>query len=273
MNPVELALAALATATLGALGGLGGAVLLVPFIVIAGVEPRLAAPLGLVSVAAGSLAAAPRQLSDRLVNHRLGVTTEIVSSTAAVVGAVVSGVIGERVLAVTLGVVALGAAFVTVRRRGLRNHPDPSLDAAAVGEHPGTLAGVYVLDGDAFVPYRARRVPLGLLGMGTAGLIAGLSGVSGGFVKTPTMTEVMHVPVKVAAATTTFTVGITSAAALVIMASQGRVVASDAALVAAASLIGGTLGARLQSVLPPPVVRRALAALLLVVGVVLLVRR
>lgn len=272
MHPVALAVAALVTAALGSLGGLGGAVLLVPILVIGGVEPRVAAPLGLISVAAGSLAAAPHQLEERVVNHRLGVSLEIVGSAAALVGALVSGIVSETALAVTLGVVAIAAGVVGARRKGVRNRPDPALTDADVGERPGTLAGVYPLD-DGYVPYRANRVPLGLLGMGAAGLVAGLSGVSGGFIKTPVTSEVMHVPVKVAAATTTFTVGITSAVGLLVYASQGRIVASDAALVAAAALVGGTLGARLQAVLSPPVVRRVLAALLVVVGVVLLVRR
>jgi hypothetical protein len=96
--------------------------------------------------------------------------------------------------------------------------------------------------------------------------------VSGGFIKTPTTSEVMHVPVKVAAATTTFTVGITSAMALLVYEAQGRVVVSDAALVAAAALMGGTVGARLQAVLPPPLVRRALSVVLVVIGVLLIVR-
>jgi uncharacterized protein len=272
VHPVALAFAALLTSALGALGGLGGAVLLVPILVVAGVEPRLAAPLGLMSVAAGSLAAAPRQRGDQVVNHRLAAVTEIPGSAAALLGALISGLVGDTVLAVMLGLVAIAAAVVGLRRKGVRNLPDPSLGPDDVGERPGTLAGVYPL-GDGFVPYVARRVPLGLMGMAAAGLVAGLSGVSGGFVKTPVTTEVMHVPVKVAAATTTFTVGITSAVALLVFASQGRVVPSDAALVAVAALVGGSLGARLQSVLSPPTVRRTLAVLLLIVGAVLLVRR
>jgi uncharacterized protein len=273
VHPVLLALAALTTAAVGALGGLGGAILLVPILVLAGVEPRVAAPLGLMSVAAGSLAAAPRQLGDGLVNHRLGVTTEIVGSAAALAGALLSGVISETALAVVLGLVAIGAAVAGGRRKGVRNLPDPSLGPDDVGEHPGTLAGVYPLDDGEYVPYRAKRVPFGLIGMGAAGLIAGLSGVSGGFIKTPTTTEVMHVPIKVAAATTTFTVGITSAVGLLVYEAQGRVVLSDAALVAAAALVGGTLGARLQAFLSPPLVRRALSIVLVVIGILLLVKR
>jgi uncharacterized membrane protein YfcA len=238
--------------------------------VLAGVEPRVAAPLGLMSVAAGSLAAAPRQLGDGVVNHRLGVTTEIVGSAAAVTGALLSGIVSETALAVVLGLVAIGAAVAGGRRKGVRNLPDPSLGPDDVGEKPGTLAGVYPLDEGQYVPYRAKRVPFGLIGMGAAGLIAGLSGVSGGFIKTPTTTEVMHVPIKVA---TTFTVGITSAVGLLVYEAQGRVVLSDAALVAGAALVGGTIGARLQAFLSPPLVRRALSIVLVVIGILLLVKR
>jgi uncharacterized membrane protein YfcA len=272
VNPVELAVAAFITTAVGALGGLGGAILLVPILVLSGLSAREAAPLGLISVAAGSLAAAPHQLRSHLVNHRLGVSTEIVSSIAALIGALASGVIGQSALAVMLGVVALVAAFFGARRKGIRNLPDPLLTLGDVGEHSSSLSGVYQLDEHEYVEYRARRLPFGLLGMAGAGLIAGLSGVSGGFIKTPTTSEVMHVPVKVAAATTTFTVGITSAMALLVYEAQGRVVVSDAALVAAAALMGGTVGARLQSVLPPPLVRRALSVVLVVIGVLLIVR-
>ncbi len=272
MNPVELALAALITAAVGALGGLGGAILLVPFLVLSGLSAREAAPLGLISVAAGSLAAAPHQLRAHLVNHRLGVSTEIIGSAAALIGALASGIIGQSTLALMLGVVALVAAYFGGRRKGIRNLPDPSLTIDDIGEHAGSLSGVYQLDEDEFVRYQANRVPVGLVGMATAGLIAGLSGVSGGFIKTPTTSEVMHVPVKVAAATTTFTVGITSAVALLVYEAQGRIVVSDAALVAGAALVGGTLGARLQAVLPPPLVRKVLSVVLVIIGVVLIVR-
>jgi len=272
VDPVALAFAAFVTAAIGTIGGLGGAILLVPVLVLSGMEAKYAAPLGLVSVAAGSLASAPHQLAARVVNHRIGVATEIAASSAALIGALVSGLIGQSVLAVLLGVVALVAAFAGARRKGVRNLPDSSLSVVDVGETPGTLAGVYPL-GDGFVPYRANRLPLGLLGMGMAGLISGLSGVGGGWVKTPTASEVMHVPVKVAAATSTFTVGVTAAVGLLVYESQGRIVVSDAALVAAAGLIGGTVGVRLQHLLPPPLVRRGLSVVLAVIGVLLIVRR
>jgi uncharacterized membrane protein YfcA len=267
----HLALAALGllTAGIGALGGLGGAVILVPVLALTGMPIAEAAPLGLISVAAGSLAAGAFQLREGTVNHRLGVTTETAATLGALTGALLSGVASEAVLKWVLGLVAISTAVVGGRRKGLRNLPDPMLGPEDLGERPGTLAGAYPLHA-AVVPYRAHRLGAGLGLMGVAGLVAGLAGTSGGFLKTPAMSEVMRVPVKVAAATTTFTIGITSAAALVVLAVQGRISPLPSAAVAVGSLVGARLGALLQGRLSPPLVRRSLSAVLVLIGLILI---
>ena len=121
-------------------------------------------------------------------------------------------------------------------------------------------------------PYAATRLPAGLAVMSTAGVVAGVAGASGGFIKTPATTEIMGVPVKVAASTTTFTVGITSAAALIVFAIHGRINLDDAAPVVMGSLAGGQLGARLQARFSPQAVRTALAVVLVIVAGVLVAR-
>lgn len=259
---------ALVAAALGTLGGLGGAILLVPVLVLTGMSPSDAAPLGLLTVAAGSVAAGPHQLRGRMVNHRLGVVIELAAVVGAIVGALVSGLISEQALIVLLAVVAMGTAVTGLLKRGrsLRNPPDPECVASDVGERIGSLDGAYPL-GDGVVPYRPRRIPVGLGFMTLAGLVAGTAGVSGGFIKTPALTELMRVPLKVAAATSTFTVGITASAALIVFAIQGRIDVQPSALVITGSLIGGQLGARIQALLPPWLIRRVLSVMLIAVAV------
>ena len=273
MELVGYGLLALVAAALGALGGLGGAILLVPVLVVTGMPASDAAPLGLLTVAAGSVAAGGRQVVGRLVNHRLGMAMELLAAAGAVVGANLSGLVSERVLTLFLAAIAFAAAAagMATRGRALRNPPDPACTPSDIGERVGRLSGAYPL-GDGIVPYTPRRLRLGLSLMGLAGFIAGTAGVSGGFIKTPATTQIMGVPMKVAAATSTFTVGITASVALVVFAIQGRIVVEAGTWIVAGSLVGGQVGSHLQSRLPPWVIRRVLSGLLVVISVVLVVR-
>ncbi|MBK5222353.1 MAG: sulfite exporter TauE/SafE family protein [Acidimicrobiia bacterium] len=267
----SLVLLAVATATAGTLGGFGGAVLLVPILVLSGVEPSVAAPLGLVSVAAGSLAAAPSQLANGLVHHRLGITMEITASAAAITAAMASAHVPGAALQVVLALVALAAGLVGLSHAEMRNVAMPEFSGEPPAEWPGTLDGAYVGPGGV-IPYRARHVGPGLVAMAVAGVVTGLSGVGGGFVKTPAMRELMYIPMKVAAATSTFTVAVTAASALVVVAGQGRIVVHDAAAVGLGGLVGGIVGSRIQDRISPARLRRALAITLILVAVVLVVQ-
>lgn len=263
--------AAAAAATLGTAMGAGGAVLLVPVLLLAGIDQGAAAAAGLLTVAAGCTAAGPRQLGQQLVNHRLAVTLEAMASTGAVGGALVAALLPPEAFASILAAVLLVAAAATVIRRGVRNRPDPSLTMADTGERPGTLQGAYRL-GHQVVPYAATRLPVGLALSAVAGAVAGLSGTSGGYLKTPIMSEVMHVPVKVAAATTTLASGLTAVAALAVYLPRGELAPAWGAAAVAGALVGGRLGARLQEMLSPVLARRSLAVLLVVISVALVVR-
>lgn len=270
MSSLVLATLSFVAAGTGALGGLGGAVLLVPVLVVAGMEPVAAAPLGLLTVAAGSLSASPTQLDEDTVNHRLGVTLEVPASTGAALGALLSTVVSVTVLQWVLAVAAIGAGVAGAARGGSRHRV--SADAATQpGERRGRLAGAYAAD-HGVIEYEARNVPAGVAAMGAAGLIAGMTGTSGGFIKTPVMNEVMRVPIKVAAATTVFMVGVTAASALLVHAVQGRIDPGAAGAVVVGALVGGRVGAMVQAHLPPVLVRRFLGTVLVLVGVLLLVR-
>lgn len=271
VSPPALVLLAGLAALLGTNGGIGGAALLVPALVGLGIDPAAAAPLGLVAVGGASLAAASRQLRAGLVHHRLGLTIELPASAATVVGALLSVSVSEKLLAAVLAGAAVVGAISGLARSGVRNEPSPTFSAETHGEWPGTLGGSYQL-ADGSVPYAAKRVGPGLVAAAGAGLVAGLSGVGGGFLKTPTLSELMSVPVRVAAATTSFTLGITAAAGLAVFVAQGRVEPEPSAAVLLGALLGGTVGAVAQGILPPPVARRLTSVLLLSVAAVVVVQ-
>jgi len=272
LDPLVLAPLAAAAAMAGTIGGFGGAVLLVPVLVTLGVDPLDAAPIGVVTVASGALSAAPNQLRSGLVHQRLGIVVEIPASAAAVVAALVSVHVPGTGLRVALAAVALAAGVVGLSKAALHNPPRPEFVAEPPAEWPGTLGGTYSGPGGP-VPYHARRVPLGLVAMAGAGTVSGLTGTGGGFVKTPVMREIMWIPVKVAAATSTFSTGITAATTLVVFAGQGRVDLHQAAAAGFGGILGGFVGARVQDRLAPATVRRVLSVALIVIAAVLVVAR
>jgi len=262
---------ALITSTVGSIGGLGGAILLVPLLTFGDMTIAQAAPLGLVSVIAGSVAAGRAQVKDGAVNHRFAIVTELGASSGAIIGVLLAGAISERALTWVLAVLAVVAAAGGAIRKGVRWKPDASLGADSVGEQHGSLAGVYRLN-DLPVPYQPSRMPLGVGLMALAGVVTGLAGVGGGFLKTPLSSEVMRLPAKVATATSTFTIGLTASTALLLMAIDGRIVASDTALVVLGSVAGGTIGSRLQRHMSPPIVRRITAVVLVAIALIMVLR-
>jgi uncharacterized protein len=270
IEPAVLAALAAAAAMAGTIGGFGGAILLVPILVTAGMDPLEAAPIGVVTVGAGALSAAPSQLASGLVHHRLGATIEVPASAAAVVAALGSVHVSQTGLRLVLAGVALVAGAVGLSRAALHNPPRPEFVAEPPAEWPGTLGGTYSGPGGA-VPYHARRIRLGLIAMLGAGAVSGLSGTGGGFIKTPVMREVMWIPVKVAAATSTFTMGVTAASTLLVFASQGRLDPHLSAAAGAGGIMGGFVGARIQERLAPALVRRVLAVALVIIAIVLVV--
>lgn len=259
------------TSGIGTLGGLGGAIMLVPLLVIGGMTPAEVAPLGLLSVVAASSAAARRQMNEHTTNHRLGVVTESASTAGAIAGAFAAGLISEQALTVILAAVALVAAFAGGKRKGVRWQPDGNAGREVVGEWIGTMNGAYSLNG-AVVPYISKRIGAGLAAIGVSGVITGISGVGGGFIKTPAKSELMHVPVKVSSSTTTFSIGITAAAALIVKVIHGDLDVQLGAAVILGSLVGGLAGARVQSRMSPIVVRKFLSVLLVVVAAILVAR-
>ena len=271
INSMFLVLAAVLTAGLGSIGGLGGAILLVPILVIGGIPASQAAPLGLLTVVGASVVASHRQLNEQVVNHRIGVVTELAATSGAVVGALFAGSLSDTLITKVLAVVAFVGAIASGRRKGLRWKPDSSYGQESVGEWVGSLSGAYLLDGQV-VPYRPRRVPLGVAAMTFAGLVTGIAGVGGGFIKSPVTSEIMHVPVRVAVATTTFTIGLTASAALFVFIGRGSLDMHAGALVVLGAMVGGRIGAKLQSRLSPPTVRRYLSVLLILIAAILVVR-
>jgi uncharacterized membrane protein YfcA len=109
---------------------------------------------------------------------------------------------------------------------------------------PGPLGGTLQEGATTFV-YRVRRLPLGLGASLAAGAISGLLGVGGGIVKVPVLNSFCGIPIRVAAATSSFMIGVTAAASAILYFARGDVALPLTAAVCLGSLPASLLGAQL----------------------------
>jgi hypothetical protein len=135
---------------------------------------------------------------------------------------------------------------------------DPSVD-------PGRLGG-RITEGTTEYVYRVRR--LGVAGAASlaAGAIAGLLGLGGGIVKVPVLTTFCGVPIRVAAATSTFVIGVTASAAAIPYLARGDVALPLTSAVALGALPGSLAGAWLSELVQARSLKLLMAVVLLAVG-------
>jgi uncharacterized membrane protein YfcA len=239
-SPALLLLTGAATGLVGSMLGLGGGVLLVPLLTLAlGIPIRTAIAASLLSVIASASAAATVNLRRGLVNVRLGLVLEVATSVGGLAGGIAASLLSERALYASFALVMAAMGIAMALRSGTRNL------IADLGVSPGLLGGTLQEGASTFV-YRVKRLPLGLSASLLAGAISGLLGVGGGIVKVPVLNTFCGVPIRVAAATSTFMIGVTAAASAILYFARGDVALPLTAAVCLGALPASLIGARLS---------------------------
>lgn len=262
MEPTTLTLlvSGALTGLIGALLGLGGGVFLVPLLtLVLGLPIRTAIGASLVSVIATASASSTFNLNRGLVNMRLGLVLEVATTIGGLTGGLLAALMTQRQLFLVFGVTLVGMGLLVLLRSGRRNVIADS-DTA-----PGLLGG-RLQEGERTYVYRVKRLPLGLGASLGAGAISGLLGVGGGIVKVPALTTFCGVPIRVAAATSAFMIGVTAAASSFIYWNRGDIAPSISAAVALGALPAGLLGARLSERFEARFLKILMALVLLLVG-------
>jgi uncharacterized membrane protein YfcA len=250
-----------ATGLIGALLGLGGGVFLVPLLALTfGVPIRTAIAASLISVIATASASSTINLERGLVNMRLGMALEVATTLGGLAGGLIAVTLTQRQLFLAFGATLAVMGLVMAHRSGRRN---VIADDASV--EPGRLGGRLQENGRAYV-YRVRRLPLAMAASLVAGAISGLLGVGGGIIKVPVLNAFCGIPIRVAAATSAFMIGVTGAASAFIYFGRGDVALHLTAAVAIGALPGSLLGARLSHRVEARSLKLIMAVVLLVVG-------
>lgn len=275
LNVLAIALAGGLAGAVGAALGVGGGVFLIPILVLGfGVPMHYAVATSIVSVIATSSAAAGSNVERRTANMRLGMTLEIATSLGAIVGGLSAGWLSAEVLEGLFGLLLLPTAALMwlgktdeVENHSANNGDGPvvaNVNVETVSGNGTSRGGCYYDDAEKrAVSYRVRRLGAGLGISGLAGCVSGLLGVGGGIFKVPALHLVCGVPIKAAAATSNFMIGVTAAASAFLYYGRGEVRPALTAATVLGVLVGSALGAKAGHHARPHILLRLFASLLL----------
>jgi uncharacterized membrane protein YfcA len=247
-----LFLTGLLAGILGALLGLGGGIFLVPALTLFYHLPiRLAVGTSLMAVIATSAGVAAVARPGRGADVSLALKLESSTAAGAIAGGWFAALLSSGILSVTFALVTFVSAGYLLSKS--RKQSPTGIRELLFAQN-----------------YRIRNWPVGLTVAAGAGVISGLLGVGGGFIKVPIMYSVMGVPLGVATATSNFMVGITAAASVFVYYGRGDLRPLIVVPAVIGVFCGAMIGVYIVSRLRVAWIRTALAALLIIMGLQML---
>ncbi len=230
---------------LGSALGVGGGIFLVPFLVLALKIPiHQAVAASLVAIVATSSAVASVNVERGLANIRLGITLEVTTALGSIAGALIASRIPGATVQLLFALMLFPVSILMFLkgRSALKRIPAPAA-------HPSQAAGTSSFDSAFFDPavdshthYRVRNMTPASIISFFAGSLSGLLGIGGGVVQVPVMNLLCGVPMKAAAATSNFIIGVSAAASAYIYFRQGLIPLRLTSVIVVGVLLGSFLG-------------------------------
>ena len=268
MSPLEYMLTLLAISVVagffGSLVGLGGGIVVVPVLTLLyGVDIRYAIGASIVSVIATSSGAAAAYVRQRMTNLRVAMLLELGTTTGAISGAFLAGVLHGRWLFVLFGLVTAVSAWAMLKKLADSAGPAP---ADAWADRLRLHGSFFDASLGRETIYRVTHVPLGLFLMYLAGAASGLLGIGSGVFKVPALDLAMRLPLKISTATSNFMIGVTAAASAGVYFARGDIDPFIAAPVAMGVVLGALAGSRVLAKTDNRLLRLVFVAILLIVS-------
>ena len=189
---------------------------------------------------------------------------EVATAAGSILGGFTAQFLSQTVLQKLFGMVSALVAVATIARSGRRNVIlDPNADPGVLGGriHDGETGGTVV--------YRIRRLPLAIAASFVAGNVSSMLGIGGGVIKVPVLNGWCGMPLRAAAATSAFMIGVTASAGVIIYYVNGQLPPTRTAAAILGVQLGSAVGLRFASKVPIKSLKFLLASVLAVVSAVM----
>ncbi len=264
--PLMLFVVTLFIGIVAVLGGVGGAVLFVP--IVSGFFPfhlDFVRSAGLIVALSSSLAAGPGFLKKGLASIRLSIPIALVTSVGSIIGALVGLRLPTDIVQTALGVSILLIVVLMVSAK--KSEYPVVTESDSTSKMLGWSGCYREASTDSLIAWKTRRTPLALVIFLFIGVMAGMFGLGAGWANVPTLNLLMGLPLKMAAATSSFLLSVTDTSAAWVYINSGAVLP----ILIAPSVIGIFIGARIGGALmvkaSPKAVRIVVIIMLLLAGV------
>ncbi|MGD1118560.1 MAG: sulfite exporter TauE/SafE family protein [Dehalococcoidales bacterium] len=252
LDMLWLGLIALPVGFLGSLIGLGGAAMIIPLLVLAGVPVKEAIASAMVTIIATSSGSASSYVRQRIANIKIAMFLEMFTITGAIAGAIITTKISPVYLYFFF------AAFLMTSFLKLREPKDGYVTPVKQDRVSRWLElhGSYYDEAhDKLLEYKVNNALWGGAGMLVAGVAAGMLGIGAGAFKVTVQENVLRMPPKVASTTSNFIIGMTALAGTSIYLFSGLLNLTLMAPVAVGATIGAIIGGRILNKISNSVLR------------------
>jgi uncharacterized protein len=236
----------------GALVGLGGGVIIIPILtLIFDVPIKSAVAISLISVCATSIGGAARYLAAGKSDFRLGLFMETTTVAGAICGGMVALLVNQSLIAIMFSLLLFYTSITMILKK--ENKGNSEIDYRH-SDPVGTVKYVVLV--------------LSFVG----GIISSFLGVGGGVIKVPIMNLILKIPIKISAATSTYMIGITTAAGSLVYLIKGMVDYQMAAPLILGTYLGSSVGAKLSARINSTVIKYIFVSVLLYSAVTITLR-
>ncbi len=217
---------------IGAMTGLGGGIIMVPVMtIIFHVPIHKAIGVSIFAIVVNSSIATLSYTKKGYVDIKLGFALGQSSIIGSIIGAMISGLLDEKVLGIIFGVILILASVQMI---------SPLKDLMI--EQELKIRRLSPL-------YRIKNIKYGIALSAIGGWFAGMLGIGGGTFNVPVMYLIMDVPIKVAVATSAFIIMITSSGSAWIYFLRGDIFIELALFMAGGVALGSYVGSKIGLVI------------------------
>lgn len=250
----------------GSLVGFGGGIFMVPIMItFFGFPLQLAVGTAMISLVASASISTYYNRKNSFVDFKMGTLLEIPTVIGVIAGSFLLTYIAAEKLEYFFAalVFILGLSFFI--KPGKNNNKTKNGFFDKLNK---TKPAFVIKNHKHFVAYRVSLIMLTFFGA-VSGILAGMFGVGGGFMKTPIMLKVFRMPVKIATATALFMIVITSLTGSVSHYFQGHINFAKAWPVILGFALGALAGKQFNAKIPEKMLENMIGVGLILAGLVM----